>query len=120
MVLPHDQLRSLWGCMVVDYGFSLVNHTVWMSVYCPSSERSYSCRIELSGVISFHLDANYPSVGADYLREPWSYIELTSVDARPLNENGEQTWEFSAELWSSNLSVRCLNIQITHIPWPVP
>jgi hypothetical protein len=101
--------------MVVDYGFSILNHAFSMSVHCPTSDRPYGCRIDLKGVISFHLDADYPSGGRDYIGEPWSYIELTSVEAEAFTKDGEQLWRFSAELWSSVLEVICCEMEVTRI-----
>lgn len=107
----------MWGCTVSDYGLSLTDSQLWMSVYCLKGDRPRGYRIVMSGILSLKLDVARASETGDSLRTRWFYIELSSINADLITQAGREFWRVEAELWESRLEVICVELEVTEVPF---
>ena len=107
-------LAGLWGCTLTSYTWDLVQHSLVLIIDCLDAEQGREATLTLTGVFGLHFDlGTYVTAASAYLDEPWTYVELTSIEASPLAVNGRSGWRITAELWESSLEVLCLHWHIS-------
>ena len=114
--MEQEWLNKLWGCTVKGYALDLVNHTLTLNVACLEHGTAYGCKVAMIQVSSLSLTTDASHIGRAYLAEPWSYIELTSIEASRTSLNGQEVWKIQAELWQSKLEVICAELKIVPLP----
>src|SRR5437879_6305888 len=69
--------------------------------------------LTLHGVFVLHFDIDPQYLGRAFLDEPWTYVELTSIEMIRDRVNGRSVWRMNADLWDSKLEVFCREWQVT-------
>jgi hypothetical protein len=114
--MEQEWLNKLWRCTVKGYALDLVNHTFTLNEACLEHGTAYGCKVEKIQVPSLSLSTDASHIGRAYLTEPWSYIQLTSIEANRTSLNGQEVWKIQAELWQSKLEVICAELKIVSLP----
>jgi len=100
---------SLWGGIVARYQMDIEQHLFEMQILVLDGGEMSKCNLSCSGVTKIEF--------TDEVREPWEYIDLTSIEVKPALLRGEPAWRLEAELWSSmsRLTLECAEVRLNGV-----
>ena len=101
-------LDGLWAGVVMSHRTDIANHMVEVDV-----------KVTDGGAVSLHTLRLSEVRAVEYARyehdpsdNPWKYVELTSVEARLEDRNGQWLWRVDAELWEDRLTIWCERVEV--------